>query len=97
MPTSNTTLHGAVLQIAEQLTRLIEYREELLAANTVPALDLALRAIADSSGVIRACASSLRFSAGFAEDRRNSGRATFTDAEPDRVTMRAVLRNRGLG
>ena len=73
MPTSNTTLDAAVLHIAEQLTGLIECREALVAANSVETLDLALRAIADSSGVLRVSASSLRFSAGFAEDRRSSG------------------------
>ena len=64
MPTSNTTLDAAVLHIAEQLTGLIECREALVAANSVETLDLALRAIADSSGVLRVSASSLRFSAG---------------------------------
>jgi len=77
MTMSDTELNHAVLDIAAQIARLSECRKELLAANTAAALDLALRAIADSSGVIRASASSLRFRAGFAEDRRNSsGRST---------------------
>jgi len=96
MPKSDATLNRAVLDIAKQLTGLDECRKQLLSANTVETLDLALKAIEHRSGVVRASASSLRFSAGFAPDRRNCGGATSTDAEPDSVMMRAVLRSRGL-
>jgi len=93
---SDATVNRAVLDIDKQLTGLDECRKQLCAANTVETLDLALKAIEHRSGVVRASASSLRFSAGFAPDRRNCGGATSTDAEPDSVMMRAVLRSRGL-
>ena len=96
MTMSETTLNRAVLDIDEQLTGLDECRKQLLAADSVETLDWALKAIEHRSGVVRASASSLRFSAGFAPDRRNCGGATSTDAEPDSVMMRAVLRSRGL-
>ena len=93
MTMSETILNRAVLDIDKQLTGLDECGKQLLAANTVAALDLALRAVEHRSGILRASASSLRFSAGFAPDRRN----TCKDAEPDSVMMTAVLRSRGLG
>ena len=96
MPKSDATLNRAVLDIDKQLTGLDECRKQLLAADSVETLDWALKAIEHRSGVVRASASSLRFSAGFAPDRRNCGGATSTDAEPDSVMMRAVLRSRGL-
>ena len=97
MTMSETTLNRAVLDIDKQLTGLDECRKQLLAADSVETLDWALKAIEHRSGVVRASASSLRFSAGFAPDRRNCGGATSTDAEPDSVMMRAVLRSRELG
>ena len=96
MTMSETTLNRAVLDIDKQLTGLDECRKQLLAADSVETLDWALKAIEHRSGVVRASASSLRFSAGFAPDRRNCVGATSTDAEPDSVMMRAVLRSRGL-
>jgi len=96
MTMSETTLNRAVLDIDKQLTGLDECRKQLLAADSVETLDWALKAIEHRSGVVRASASSLRFSGGFAPDRRNCGGATSTDAEPDSVMMRAVLRSRGL-
>ena len=96
MTMSETILNRAVLDIDKQLTGLDECRKQLLAANTVETLDLALKAIEHRSGVVRASASSLRFSAGFAPDRRNCGGSTSTDVEPDRVTMRALLKSRGV-
>jgi len=96
MTMSDATLNRAVLDIDKQLTGLDECRKQLLAADSVETLDWALKAIEHRSGVVRASASSLRFSAGFAPDRRNCGGATSTDAEPDSVMMRAVLRSRGL-
>jgi len=92
MPKSDATLNRAVLDIAKQLTGLDECRKQLLSANTVETLDLALKAIEHRSGVVRASASSLRFSAGFAPNRRN----TCKDGEPDSVMMTAVLRSREL-
>jgi hypothetical protein len=94
---SEDTLNRAVLDIEKQLTGLAACQKQLLAANNAETLDLALRAIEHRSGVLRASASSLRFSAGFAQDRRNSGGTTSSDVEPDRVTMRALLKSRGVG
>ena len=92
MTMSDATLNRAVLDIDKQLTGLDECRKQLLAADSVETLDWALKAIEHRSGILRASASSLRFSAGFAPDRRN----TCKDAEPDSVMMTAVLRSRGL-
>jgi hypothetical protein len=72
---SDPTLNKAVLDIDKQLTTLDECLKQLLAANSVETLDLAFKAIERRSGVLRASASSLRFSAGFAQDRRNTGGA----------------------
>jgi len=92
MTVSDATLNRAVLDIDKQLTGLAECRKQLLAPNTVETLDLVLSGIEHRSGILRASASNLRFSAGFAQDRRN----TSTEVEPDSVMMRAVLRSRGL-
>ena len=92
MTMSETTLNRAVLDIDKQLTGLDECRKQLLAADSVETLDWALKAIEHRSGVVRASASSLRFSAGLAQDRRK----TPTDLEPDSVMGRAMLRSRRL-
>ena len=89
---SEDTLNRAVLDIEKQLTGLAACQKQLLAANNAETLDLALRAIEHRSGILRASASSLRFSAGLAQDRRK----TPTDLEPDSVTRRAMLRSRRL-
>jgi len=64
MPKSEDALNRAVLDIEKQLTGLVACRKQLLEAKTVETLDLALKGIEHRSGILRASASSLRFSAG---------------------------------
>ena len=59
MPT--VSFRNELIDIANQLTQLATYREELLAANTMTALDSALDYLEQSSDTLKACVASLKY------------------------------------